>query len=301
MFSAPHFKCLKTQTRDELRMHYFSSAKHFSSCTVALSYSLHVNMGKSDFLNQSLVDHTARADTMMWLVRGESEAARCANYGWGKWSFLGQTKQWHFTKSSYDQTIPEIQQQDREGIQRQDLSATTGQIVTELKRCCPRRWRMVQMLLTPALVQIAPFTLLEVLTKTIYPRSAGQGLLGKPSCPDFPGSSGVKLLELIAWSCSLDPGSPPTCDTAVQLHRNRKVCPWGKRQRWAVLGTTAKILSEFVQLSSKPQMQKAGSLWRKVRTEQSEIKQLFCRSDAIWRVVFFCSLQGVITSLSLCS
>lgn len=42
-------------------MYYFSSAKHFSTCTVALSCSLHVNTGINDFLNQSLVDHTAKA------------------------------------------------------------------------------------------------------------------------------------------------------------------------------------------------------------------------------------------------
>jgi len=35
MFSAPLFKRLKTQTRDELKMQYFRSAKHFSARTVA--------------------------------------------------------------------------------------------------------------------------------------------------------------------------------------------------------------------------------------------------------------------------
>lgn len=68
-----------------------------------------------------------------------------------------------------------------------------------------------------------------VFMKTIYPHSAGQELPGKTPRSDFPESSGVKLLELIASSRSPDPGPSPTwgccSDAAVQLHRNRKVCP----------------------------------------------------------------------------
>lgn len=49
----------------------------------------------------------------------------------------------------------------------------------------------------------------EEFIQSSYSHRAGQGLLGKPPCPDFMGSSAVELLEPITSSCFLNPAPSP--------------------------------------------------------------------------------------------
>lgn len=55
----------------------------------------------------------------------------------------------------------------------------------------------------------------EEFIQSSYSHRAGQGLLGKPPCPDFMGSSAVELLEPITSSCFLNPAPSPIGDAAV--------------------------------------------------------------------------------------